>query len=96
MLKVGFDDSALAAPRFLIDHDPDRITPRRGPLVRRWRAEEYALVDGLPAVYTVTEAGGLLLHLPGGITAPAETLRTLGLTVIMPRVVRAADEGGAP
>lgn len=77
---------------------PDRIHPRRGPMVCLWRAEEYALVDGRPTVYTVTGCGSLLLHLPGLITAPPDTLREMGHTVIMPRVVREAvpAEGAAP
>lgn len=95
MLRTGFDDAAhhaatlhaaqrgIGAATALARH---RLPPPRPDLID--------LGGGLHAPWSVTE-GGQVVHLPGGITAPADTLRALGHTVVMPRVLRETPPRGA-
>lgn len=98
MLRTGFDDAAhhaatlhaaqrgIGASTALARH---RLPPPRPDLID--------LGGGLHAPWSVTDGGQVLVHLPGGITAPIDTLVALGWRVRPPAggVMQAAADRAA-
>jgi hypothetical protein len=55
---------------------------------RPWMGREYVKVNGQELVYSISRAGGMTIHFPGRRSASADVLRSMGFTVVMPRVLR--------
>jgi hypothetical protein len=53
-----------------------------------WMPSEYVKVNGRELVYSISRAGGMTIHFPGRRSASADVLRSMGFTVVMPRVLR--------
>lgn len=66
--------------------------PRQRTRTRPWMEDEYAIVSGMPCVYTIDkDTKALIVRLPGGCAASVAALRLAGRSVVRPRLVRTCD-----
>jgi len=59
---------------------------------RPWMGREYVKVNGQELVYSISRAGGMTIHFPGGRSAPAHVLMAMGFAVTMPKVLRTPEQ----
>jgi len=72
--------------------EPSAPKLRSATHTRPWMDREYVHVNGQPLVYSVSRGGGMTIHFPGRRSASADVLRAMGHEVVMPKVLRTAEQ----